>query len=271
MIERIERIPLHAVLDSLTKAQNPVYNRYLKCDLNALQVWDPDEKNLLAQVIYLPDKHLSYVCHILIMVRLNIEFPRFFGDKMDSTIQFLQASASASRHATTALRYHFARTKDASIVSREDAIRSFPYSIYPIEMGEELLSQLSKNPNFVLQGFEGMQPQIQQAVNDLGLNLEDYGRKGKGSGSRGSKGRGKGKRSDYPQKNGNANRMMTKKKKRTKTTIKLEVERVPHGATVALLEIGHDPLAALAMQAKAPRTRDGRTTPDQLETANGNP
>ena len=79
-----------------------------------------------------------------------------------------------------------------------NAIRSFPYSIYPIETGEELRSQLSKNPNFVLQGFLGMQPRIQQAVNDLGLHLEDYGRKG--SGHRGSKGKGKGKRSDYPPK-----------------------------------------------------------------------
>ena len=37
------------------------------------------------------------------------------------------------------------------------------------------------------------------------------------------------------------------------------MERVPHGATVALLEIGRD-CDPLAIQAKAPRTRDGRTT-----------
>ena len=57
-------------MDSLTKGQNPAYTEYLKCDLNALQVWDPDEENILAQVIYLPDKHLSYACHILIIPEL---------------------------------------------------------------------------------------------------------------------------------------------------------------------------------------------------------
>ena len=37
-----------------------------------------------------------------------------------------------------------------------------------------------------------MQTQIQQAVSDLGINLEDYGRKGKGTAR--NKGKGKGKR-----------------------------------------------------------------------------
>ncbi|CAE7209868.1 eglA [Symbiodinium sp. CCMP2592] len=202
VLERLERVPVHAVMNALTKPQNPSISGYLKCDLNSLQIWDPEETQLLAQVIYLPDTNLAYACHILIISDLfeaaKSEFPRYFGDKMASTIQFLQASASASRNTTTALRYHFTRTKDVSNVSREDAIKSFPYAIYPIEMGEELCTQLTKNPNFVLQGFLGMQPQIQQAVSDAGgLNLEDYGRKGKGSGNKGSRNKGKGKRSEY--------------------------------------------------------------------------
>ena len=173
-------------------------DEYLRCDFNSLQVWDNAEESLLAQVLYLPDKHLSYACYLLVVPRffeeVRAHFPRFFGDKLSSTIQFMQAYAAASRHATTALRYHFSQTKDVSNISREDAIRSFPYPIYPIELHDELSTQLSKNPNFILQGFLGMQTQIQQAVSDLGINLEDYGRKGKGTTR--NKGKGKGKRSD---------------------------------------------------------------------------
>ena len=123
-------------------------------------------------------------------MRFALTFPGFLG----STIQFMQAYASASRHATTALRYHFSQTKDVSNLSRGDAIRSFPYPIYPVELNDELCTQLSKNPNFILQGFMGMQTQIQQAVSDLGINLEHYGRKGKGATR--NKGKGKGKRSE---------------------------------------------------------------------------
>ena len=154
MLERIERAPLHAVIDSLTKPQPPAMDEYLRCDFNSLQVWDNAEESLLAQVLYLPDKNLSYACYLLVVPRFFEEvrehFPRFFGDKLSSTIQFMQAYAAASRHATTALRYHFSQTKDVSNISREDAIRSFPYPIYPIELHDELSTQLSKNPNFIL-------------------------------------------------------------------------------------------------------------------------
>ena len=198
MLELIERTPLHAVIDSLTKPQPPALDEYLRCDFNSLQVWDNAEESLLAQVLYLPDKHLSYACYLLVVPRffdeVRTHFPRFFGDKLASTIQFMQAYASASRHATTALRYHFSQTKDVSNLGREDAIRSFPYPIYPIELHDELSTQLAKNPNFILQGFLGMQTQIQQAVSDLGINLEDYGRKSKGTAR--NKGKGKGKRTD---------------------------------------------------------------------------
>ena len=40
MLERIERTPLHAVMDSLTKPQPPALDEYLRCDFNSLQVWD---------------------------------------------------------------------------------------------------------------------------------------------------------------------------------------------------------------------------------------
>ena len=150
MLEHIERTPLHAVMDSLTKPQPPALDEYLRCDFNSLQVWDNAEETLLAQVLYLPDKHLSYACYLLVVPRffeeVRTHFPRFFGDKLASTIQFMQAYASASRHATTALRYRFSQTKDVSNLSREDAIRSFPYPIYPVELSEELSAQLSKKP-----------------------------------------------------------------------------------------------------------------------------
>ena len=132
MLERIERTPLHAVIDSLTKPQPPAMDEYLRCDFNSLQVWDNAEENLLAQVLYLPDKHLSYACYLLVVPRffeeVRTHFPKVFGGKLSSTIQFMQAYASASRHATTALRYHFSQTKDVSNLSREDAIRSLPLS-----------------------------------------------------------------------------------------------------------------------------------------------
>ena len=44
MLERIERTPLHAVIDSLTKPQPPAMDEYLRCDFNSLQVWDNAEE-----------------------------------------------------------------------------------------------------------------------------------------------------------------------------------------------------------------------------------
>ena len=84
----------------------------------------------MAQVLYLPDKHLSYACYLLLVPRFfeeaRMHFPRFFGDKLASTVQFMQAYASASRHATTALRYHFSQTKDVSNLAERMPFAPFP-------------------------------------------------------------------------------------------------------------------------------------------------
>ena len=115
MLERIERTPLHAVMDSLTKPQPPEIEEYLRCDFNSLQIWDNAEENLLAQVLYLPDKHLSCACYLLVVPRffeeVRTHFSRFFGEKLSSTIQFMQAYASASRHAATAYAITFRKPR----------------------------------------------------------------------------------------------------------------------------------------------------------------
>ena len=82
MLERIERAPLHAVIDSLTKPQPPAMDEYLRCDFNSLQVWDMQRNPCWPRVLYLPDKHLSYACYLLVVPRffeeVRTHFPRFF-------------------------------------------------------------------------------------------------------------------------------------------------------------------------------------------------
>ena len=69
MQERLERVPLMAIMDALTKTPpttilNPFYDTYLKPELNSLQLWDVPGDLMLAHVVYLPDEHMQYQCDI---------------------------------------------------------------------------------------------------------------------------------------------------------------------------------------------------------------
>ena len=69
MQERLERVPLMAIIESLTKTPpgtilNPFYDTSLKPELNSTQLWDQSSQLMLAQVVYLPDKHMQYQCHL---------------------------------------------------------------------------------------------------------------------------------------------------------------------------------------------------------------
>ena len=61
----------------------------------------------------------------------------------------------------------------------------------PLEVDASLTVQLIDNPAFLVQGFTGLQPLIQQATQDFGMSYSDYGVKGKGRGE----GKGKDKQS----------------------------------------------------------------------------
>ena len=148
-------------------------------------------------VIYLPSRNTS-VCQIAIQPQhrthvLNT-FPRTFQDRMTTTLKFLQAYQSAARHSTTTLRFHYSQTQDLSNITPEQAIQLFPYEIYPMELTPDLLQTLAKNPSHllaVLASMTGMQPIIQQAMMDQGLEHSSFGKTGKGRSK--DKGDSKGK------------------------------------------------------------------------------
>ena len=195
--ERLDRIPLMTIIEVLNNTpptdslRNPYHEIYLKPELNSLQLWTSDNETLLAQVIYLPGRNMQYQCHLYLhkdIYTLILEhFPKLFGAKIKQFLMFAQAYTQSARHATTALRYHHGQTKDISNISTTEAFRFFPYDIYPLELDAALTVQLIENPAFLIQGFSGLQPLIQQAMQDSGLSYSDYGVKGKG------KNEGKGK------------------------------------------------------------------------------
>ena len=90
MHERIERQPLLALVDVLTKeatdSGSPLFENYLRTDLNTLQIWSPDEDStLIAMVIY--TKQVDSVSCLLALLpqhRTHIisHFPRYFVDRM---------------------------------------------------------------------------------------------------------------------------------------------------------------------------------------------
>ena len=110
---------------------------------------------------------------------------------MKSFLLFVQGYTQSSRHSTTTLRYHYGQSKDVSNISISDSVKFFPMIFYPIELDSTLSAQLTENPAFLVQGFSGIQPLIQQAMQDFGMSYSDYGHKGKGN--RNSKGKEKGK------------------------------------------------------------------------------
>ena len=150
-------------------------------------------------VIYLPSRNTS-VCQIEIQPqhRTHVQntFPRTFQDRMTTTLKFLQAYQSAARHSTTTLRLHYSQTQDLSNITPEQAIQLFPYEIYPMELTPDLLQTLAKNPSHLLASMTGMQPIIQQAMMDQGLEHSSFGKTGKGRSK--EKGDGKGKHRTKP-------------------------------------------------------------------------
>ena len=86
-------------------------------------------------------------------------------------------------------------TRDISNISTTEAFRYFPYDIYPLELDAALTVQLIENPAFLIQGFSGLQPLIQQAMQDFGMSYSDYGIKGKGKNEGKGKDRAQGKKS----------------------------------------------------------------------------
>ena len=108
------------IIDVLNKtprtdaAPNPFFEKYLKPELNSLQLYDQENEILLAQVVYLPSKHLQYQCQLLLrqdVFNIVLEFfPKIFGDKMNSSLHFVQGYAQSSRHSTTTLRYHYGQS-----------------------------------------------------------------------------------------------------------------------------------------------------------------
>ena len=64
--ERLGRIPLMTIMEILNKTppsdsiRHPFFESYLKPELNSLQLWSDDNETLLAQVAYLPDRHMQY-------------------------------------------------------------------------------------------------------------------------------------------------------------------------------------------------------------------
>ena len=141
LTERLERQPLYALVDSLTKAPTsdgtPLISSYLKIDYNSLQAYNTDNDELVAMVIYLPSRNTS-VCQIAIQPQHRTHvletFPRTFQDRMTTTLKFLQAYQSAARHSTTTLRFHYSQTQDLSNATPEQTIQLFPYEIFPMEL-----------------------------------------------------------------------------------------------------------------------------------------
>ena len=64
-------------------------------------------------------------------------------------------------------------------------------TFFLIELDSTLSTQLTDNPAFLVQGFSGIQPVIQQAMQDYGMSYSDFGHKGKGKREAQGKERGK--------------------------------------------------------------------------------
>ena len=138
-----------AIIHSLTKTPsttilNPFRDTYLKPELNSLQLWDQTSQIMLAQVVYLPDKHMQYQCHLYLNKEVVPIVPHSFANafslKMKSFLMALQSYTQASRHSTTTLRYHHSQTRDVSKISNEDAVKYFPYDIFLIVFSLNLMN-----------------------------------------------------------------------------------------------------------------------------------
>ena len=122
---------LDAYTKGVTEAQpDPIFTEYMQSDFNSLQIWTPDGSDLVSQVMYLPSGK-TLVCHLAIQPphkdHILATFPKFFQDRMVQTVKFLQAYINASRHSTTAARFHYSQTQDFSNISPKEAVSFFPY------------------------------------------------------------------------------------------------------------------------------------------------
>ena len=107
-------------------------------------------------------------------------FPKYFQDRLLQTLRFLQAYISASRHNTTTVRVHYSQTQDVSNVTPVQAVSSFPYDICPLDLDPTLLQTLTA-PSNLLTSYTGLQPLIQQAMEDHSIDPENYGKGAKGN------------------------------------------------------------------------------------------
>ena len=80
MQERLDRVPLMAIMEALTNTPpttilNPFYDTYLKPELNSLKLWDHSGDLMLAQVVYIPDQHMQYLCHLYLHKEASLLCP----------------------------------------------------------------------------------------------------------------------------------------------------------------------------------------------------
>ena len=160
----------------------------MKSAFNALQIWSPDGEELVSQILYIPQGS-TYVCQLAIQPQHREHviqlFPKYFQDRMLQTLRFLQAYISASRHNTTTVRFHYSQTQDVSNVTPVQAVSFFPYDICPLDLDPTLLQTL-KAPSNLLTTYTGLQPLIQQAMEDHSIDPENYGKGAKGKVREGS-------------------------------------------------------------------------------------
>ena len=197
--ERLERQPLMAITKCLTELPpngeaTPIYQEYLRPDWNSLQLWSPEDPQagfqgiLLAQVIFVGE-----VCKFFVLpnhkTHILENFGQVFKQRMVDTLKYQQAYNSAAQFSTTNLRYDYRQLQDLSNFSGEEAVRLFPYDIYPEELTPELQTQLSRDPGSLLRGMGGLPSIVQQALEDASIDPLQYG---KGLEPR-NKGKGKGK------------------------------------------------------------------------------
>ena len=111
---------------------------------------------------------------------------------MCQTIRFLQAYQNSIRHSTTTARFHYSQTMDITNIANTEAIRFFPYEVFPVDLTNDLQQQLQNDPGSLLASYQGLQPRIHQAMQDHNIDPADYGKGARGKErNKGSKGFGK--------------------------------------------------------------------------------
>ena len=144
----------------------------------SLQRWSPDGEDLVSQVLYIPQGS-TYVCQLAIQPQhrehVTQVFPKYFQERMLQTLRFLQAYVNASRHNTTTVRFHYSQTQDVSNVTPTQAVSFFPCDICPLDLDPRLLQTL-RAPSNILTSYSGLQPLIQQAMEDQSIDPDNYGK-----------------------------------------------------------------------------------------------